>query len=138
MKNITLTHNEDTLNTEIKIIGEGLSLTNATLKPLYLKSTDVEDYYEFDISENEYEIINLKFKSNGDNCYDVFFIIKIIISDEKWANADETFKSNAKYQYIELGFNIESDGKIYEREKHFKKINHPSMQPFPLVELKDS
>ena len=118
---LTFSYNEDTLNTEIEILDEGLEIKNATLKISYLKSFDDEDYYEFDINENEYEISNLKFKSNGDNCYEVLFNAKITVSNEKWENADENFKKNAESGFIEVEFDIESNGTIYENEEHFEK-----------------
>ena len=118
---LTFAYNQDTLNTEIEILDEGLDIKNATLKISYLKSFDDEDYYEFDLNENEYEISNLKFKSNGDNCYEVLFNAKIKVSDEKWENADENFKKNAESGFIEVEFDLESSGTIYEIGDHFEK-----------------
>ena len=102
-------------------LDEDLDVKNATLKIAYLKSFDDEDYYEFDINENEYEISNLQFKSNGDNCYEVLFNAKIKVSDEKWNNADENFKKNAESGLIEVEFEIESNNIIYENGEHFEK-----------------
>lgn len=118
---LTFAYNQDTLNTEIEILDKGLDVKNATLKIYYLKSFDDEDYYEFDINEDEYEIRNLKFKSKGDNCYEVLFNAEIKVSDEKWGNADENFKKNAESGFIEVEFNLESNGTIYENEEHFEK-----------------
>ena len=118
---LTFAYNEDTSNTEIEILDEGLEVKNATLKICYLKSSDDEDYYEFDINEDEYEISNLQFKSNGDNCYEVLFNAKIKVSDEKWKNADENFKKNAESGFIEVEFDLESNDTIYENGDHFEK-----------------
>jgi len=121
MPSLTFAFNDDTLNTEIEILDESLKLVNATLKISYLKSFDDEDYYEFDIDENEYEITNLKFKNKDDNCYEILFDAKITVSNEKWDNADENFKKNAENGFIEVEFDIENNGKIYENEEHFEK-----------------
>lgn len=118
---LTFAYNEDTHNTEIETLDEDLDVKNATLKIAYLKSFDDEDYYEFDINENEYEISNLQFKSNDDNCYEVLFNAKIKVSDEKWNNADENFKKNAESGFIEVEFDLESNGTIYENGEHFEK-----------------
>ena len=40
---LTFAYNEDTLNTEIEILDEGLNVKNATLKIYYLKSSDDEE-----------------------------------------------------------------------------------------------
>ena len=121
MKILTFAYNEDTFNTIIEIFDGDLDVKKSTLKILYLKSFDDEDYYEFDINENEYEINNLKFKINGDNCYEVLFNAKIKVSDEKWENADENFKKNAESGFIEVEFDLESNGTIYENGEHFEK-----------------
>ena len=121
MPSLTFAFNDDTLNTEIEILDESLKLVNATLKISYLKSFDDEDYYEFDIDENEYEITNLKFKNKDDNCYEILFDAKSTVSNEKWDNADENFKKNAENGFIEVEFDIENNGKIYENEEHFEK-----------------
>mgnify|MGYP001162282770 CR=1 FL=1 len=121
MPSLTFAFNDDTLNTEIEILDETLKLVNATLKISYLKSFDDEDYYEFDIDENEYEITNLKFKNKDDNCYEILFDAKITVSNEKWDNADENFKKNEENGFIEAEFDIENNGKIYENEEHFEK-----------------
>ena len=118
---LTFAYNEDTHNTEIEILDEDLDVKNATLKIVYLKSFDDEDYYEFDINENEYEISNLQLKSNGDDCYEVLFNAEIKVSDEKWQNADENFKKNAESGFIEVEFDLESNGTIYEDGEHFEK-----------------
>ena len=118
---LTFAFNKDTHNSEIEILDDGLDVKNATLKISYLKSFDDEDYYEFDLNENEYEISNLKFKSEGGDCYEVLFNAKIEVSDEKWENADENFKKNAESGLIEVEFDLESNGTIYEDGEHFEK-----------------
>lgn len=118
---LTFAYNEDTANTIIEISDGDLDVKKSTLKILYLKSFDDEDYYEFDLNDNEYEISNLKFKSSGDNCYEVLFDAKIEVSDEKWGNADENFKKNAESGLIEVEFEIESNNIIYENGEHFEK-----------------
>ena len=70
---------------------------------------------------HEYEISNLQFKSNGDNCYEVLFNAKIKVSDEKWNNANENLKKNAESGFIEVEFDLESNGTIYENGEHFEK-----------------
>ena len=118
---LTFAFNEDTLNTEIEILDEALDIKNAILKIAYLKSFDDEDYYEFDIDENEYEITNLNFKSKNDNCYEVSFNAEVKISNEKWDNVDENFKKNAENGFIEVEFDLESNGEFYECGDHFEK-----------------
>ena len=84
------------------------------LKISYLKSSDDEDYYEFDIDEKECVISDLKFIKTSDNCYEIQFGAKIEISDEKWDGADKKFKENAQEGHIEgrqdidIGERIES------------------------------
>jgi hypothetical protein len=121
MTTLTFAFNEDTLNTEIEILDEALDIKYAILKIAYLKSFDDEDYYEFDIDENEYEITNLKFKSKSDNCYEVSFNAEVKISNEKWDNVDENFKKNAENGFIEVEFDLECNGELYECGDHFEK-----------------
>ena len=118
---LTFAYNEDTLNTVIEVLDEGLELKNVALNIVYLKSFDDEDYYEFDINKDEYEISNLEFRSNDDNCYEVLFSAKIIIKDDKWNNADENFKKNAESGFIEVEFDLENNGTKYENGEHFEK-----------------
>ena len=75
MKLLTFGFNEDTYNTQIEVLDETLDIKNASLKILYLQSFDDEDYYEFDIEENECEIKNLNFNNTGDNCYEIFLTL---------------------------------------------------------------
>lgn len=121
MTTLTFAFNEDTLNTEIEILDEALDINNSILKIAYLKSFNDEDYYEFDIDENEYEITNLKFKSKSGNCYEVLFNAEIKISNEKWDNVDENFKKNGENGFIEVEFDLESNGELYECGDHFEK-----------------
>ena len=93
------------------------------MKISYLKSFDDEDYYEFDINKDEYEISNLEFRSNDDNCYEVLFSAKIIIKDDKWNNADENFKKNAESGFIEVEFDLENNGEKIE-VKNGKNISN--------------
>ena len=103
---LTFAFNEDTFNTIIEIFDEDLDVKKSKLKILCIKSFDDEDYYEFDLNENEYEISNLKFKSSDDNCYELLFDAKIEISDEKWGNVDGNFVKNAENGLIEVEFDI--------------------------------
>tara|TARA_B100001063_G_C16748500_1_gene548918 strand:+ start:745 stop:1143 length:399 start_codon:yes stop_codon:yes gene_type:complete len=121
MKILTFGYNEDTLNTQIEILDESLNTKKATLNILCLKSFDDEDYYEFDIDEDEYEISNLKFNDLGNNCYEILFNASIKISDEKWENAENKFKKNAEDGFIEVEFDIECDNEMFEEGDHFEK-----------------
>ena len=121
MKLLTFAFNEDTYNTEIEVLDETLDIKNASLKILYLKSFDDEDYYEFDIEENECEIKNLQFNNTGDNCYEICFDAIIKIDDEKWNNADKNFKDNAENGLIEVEFDLECNDEVFEEGDHFEK-----------------
>jgi len=121
MKLLTFAFNEDTYNTEIKVLDETLDLKNASLKILYLKSFDDEDYYGFDIEENECEIKNLQFNNTGDNCYEICFDAIIKIDNVKWSNADKNFKDNAENSLIEVVFDLECGDRVFEEGDHFEK-----------------
>lgn len=121
MKLLTFGFNEDTYNTQIKVLDETLDIKNASLKILYLQSFDDEDYYEFDIEENECEIKNLKFNNTADNCYEIFFDAIIKIDDKKWSNADKNFIDNAESGLIEVVFGFECGDRVFEEGDHFEK-----------------
>ena len=60
MKTISFAYNEDTLNTEI-ILLEDFDINNAQLVVETIKSSDDDEYYELDLSEDDkQEISNLK------------------------------------------------------------------------------
>lgn len=60
MKTISFAYNEDTLNTEI-ILLEDFDINNAQLVVETIKSSDEDEYYELDLSEDDkQEISNLK------------------------------------------------------------------------------
>lgn len=121
MKLLTFGFNEDTYNTQIEVLDETLDIKNASLKILYLQSFDDEDYYEFDIEENECEIKNLNFNNTGDNSYEIFFDAIIKIDDEKWSNADKNFIDNAESGLIEVVFDLECGDRVFEEGDHFEK-----------------
>lgn len=121
MATLSFAFNEDTLNTTIEVLDESLDVNTAILKISYLKSSDDEDYYEFDIDEKECVISDLKFIKTSDNCYEIQFGAKIEISDEKWDGADKKFKENAQEGHIEVEFDLECDGEVFECWDSFEK-----------------
>ena len=121
MATLSFAFNEDTLNTTIEVLDESLDVNTAILKISYLKSSDDEDYYEFDIDEKECVISDLKFIKTSDNCYEIQFGAKIEISDEKWDGADKKFKENAQEGHIEVEFDLECDGEVFEGWDSFEK-----------------
>lgn len=52
MKTISFAYNEDTLNTEI-ILLEDFDINNAQLVVETIKSSDEDEYYELDLSEDD-------------------------------------------------------------------------------------
>ena len=100
---------------------EHIDLSKVKLNIECLKSFDDEDYYEVDLDKNEYEISKLNFKSTDNNTYEVTFDAKINLSEDKWQNVDEKFKKNALDGLIEVEFNLEQDGKLFEYEEGFLK-----------------
>lgn len=117
---LSFSFNNDTYNTEIDLL-EHIDLTKVKLNIECLKSFDDEDYYEVDLDKNEYEISKLNFKSTDNNTYEVTFDAKITLSEDKWQNVDEKFKKNALDGLIEVEFNLEQDGKLFEYEEGFLK-----------------
>ena len=118
---LSFSFNNDTYNTEIDLL-EHIDLTKVKLNIECLKSFDDEDYYEVDLDKNEYEISKLNFKSTDNNTYEVTFDAKINLSEDKWQNVDEKFKKNALDGLIEVEFNLEQDGKLFEYEEGFLKV----------------
>ena len=53
MPKISFAFNDDTSNTTIEILDDAMKIDNAVLKLSYLKASDDEDYYEFDLNEGE-------------------------------------------------------------------------------------
>tara|TARA_B110000967_G_C18419002_1_gene332904 strand:- start:37 stop:432 length:396 start_codon:yes stop_codon:yes gene_type:complete len=117
---LSFSFNNDTYNTEIDLL-EHIDLSKVKLNIECLKSFDDEDYYEVDLDKNEYEISKLNFKSTDNNTYEVTFDAKITLSEDKWQNVDEKFKKNALDGLIEVEFNLEQDGKLFEYEEGFLK-----------------
>ena len=117
---LSFSFNNDTYNTEIDLL-EHIDLSKVKLNIECLKSFDDEDYYEVDLDKNEYEITKLNFKSTDNNTYEVTFDAKITLSEDKWQNVDEKFKKNALDGLIEVEFNLEQDGKLFEYEEGFLK-----------------
>ena len=117
---LSFSFNNDTYNTEIDLL-EHIDLSKVKLNIECLKSFDDEDYYEVDLDKNEYEISKLNFKSTDNNTYEVTFDAKINLSEDKWQNVDEKFKKNALDGLIEVEFNLEQDGKLFEYEEGFLK-----------------
>jgi len=120
MTMLSFSFNNDTYNTEIDLL-EHIDLSKVKLNIECLKSFDDEDYYEVDLDKNEYEISKLNFKSTDNNTYEVTFDAKINLSEDKWQNVDEKFKKNALDGLIEVEFNLEQDGKLFEYEEGFLK-----------------
>ncbi len=120
MTMLSFSFNNDTYNTEIDLL-EHIDLSKVKLNIECLKSFDDEDYYEVDLDKNEYEISKLNFKSTDNNTYEVTFDAKITLSEDKWQNVDEKFKKNALDGLIEVEFNLEQDGKLFEYEEGFLK-----------------
>ena len=118
---LSFSFNNDTYNTEIDLL-EHIDLSKVKLNIECLKSFDDEDYYEVDLDKNEYEISKLNFKSTDNNTYEVTFDAKINLSEDKWQNVDEKFKKNALDGLIEVEFNLEQDGKLFEYEEGFLKV----------------
>jgi hypothetical protein len=121
MPKLTFSYNDDTTNTVIEVLEDNLKVKDSKLKITCLKSFDDEDYYEFDVNEDEYTINNLKFENKDDNCWEVKFEASIEIEDSKWQNADSNFKKNAEDGMIEVEFDLEVDGELYEENDHFEK-----------------
>ena len=117
---LSFSFNNDTYNTKIDLL-EHIDLSKVKLNIECLKSFDDEDYYEVDLDKNEYEISKLNFKSTDNNTYEVTFDAKITLSEDKWQNVDEKFKKNALDGLIEVEFNLEQDGKLFEFEEGFLK-----------------
>jgi|TARA_B110000261_G_C12796901_1_gene242710 hypothetical protein len=117
---LSFSFNNDTYNTKIDLL-EHIDLSKVKLNIECLKSFDDEDYYEVDLDKNEYEISKLNFKSTDNNTYEVTFDAKITLSEDKWQNVDEKFKKNALDGLIEVEFNLEQDGKLFEYEEGFLK-----------------
>ena len=117
---LSFSFNNDTYNTKIDLL-EHIDLSKVKLNIECLKSFDDEDYYEVDLDKNEYEISKLNFKSTDNNTYEVTFDAKITLSEDKWQNVDEKFKRNALDGLIEVEFNLEQDGKLFEYEEGFLK-----------------
>ncbi len=120
MTMLSFSFNNDTYNTEIDLL-EHIDLSKVKLNIECLKSFDDEDYYEVDLDKNEYEISKLNFKSTDNNTYEVTFDAKINLSEDKWQNVDAKFKKNALDGLIEVEFNLEQDGKLFEYEEGFLK-----------------
>ena len=117
---LNFSFNNDTYNTEIDLL-EQIDLSKVELNIECLKSFDDDDYYEFDLDNNEYEISKLKFNLTSNNTYEVTFEAKITLSEEKWQNVEENFKKNALGGLIEVEFNLEQDGVLFEYEEGFVK-----------------
>ena len=126
MPKLFFSYNDDTMNTVIEVLKDNLKVKDSKLKITCLKSFDDEDYYEFDVYEDEYTINNLKFENKDDNCWEVKFDALIEIEDSKWQNADSNFKKNAEDGMIEVEFDLEVMDKsynliLYEENDHFEK-----------------
>ena len=123
MPTLTFAFNDNTFNTNFEVLEEALmdKVKDAKLKITCLKSYDDDDYYEFDINEDECTISNLEFDDLNDNCWTVSYEAKITISKDKWENADSNFKKNAEDGMIEVDFDLEVDGELYELNDHFEK-----------------
>ena len=67
MPKLTFSYNDDTMNTVIEVLEDNLKVKDSKLKITCLKSFDDEDYYEFDVNEDEYTINNLKFENKDCN-----------------------------------------------------------------------
>ena len=123
MPTLTFAFNDDTVNTNFEVLEASLmdKVKDAKLKITCLKSYDDDDYYEFDINEDECTISNLEFDDLDDNCWAVSFEAKITVSKDKWEKADSNFKKNAEDGMIEVDFDLEVDGELYELNDHFEK-----------------
>ena len=120
MKTISFAYNEDTLNTEI-ILLEDFDINNAQLVVETIKSSDDDEYYELDLSEDDkQEISNLKFEKI-DDAYSISFDAKIILSDTRWEKADKKFKDCALNGLIEIDFSLKIGDEIFEEGDHFEK-----------------
>lgn len=120
MKTISFAYNEDTLNTEI-ILLEDFDINNAQLVVETIKSSDEDEYYELDLSEDDkQEISNLKFEKI-DDAYSISFDAKIILSDTRWEKADKKFKDCALNGLIEIDFSLKIGDEIFEEGDHFEK-----------------
>ena len=120
MKTISFAYNEDTLNTEI-ILLEDFDINNAQLVVETIKSSDDDEYYELDLSDDDkQEISNLKFEKI-DDAYSISFDAKIILSDTRWEKADKKFKDCALNGLIEIDFSLKIGDEIFEEGDHFEK-----------------
>ena len=120
MKTISFAYNEDTLNTEI-ILLEDFDINNAQLVVETIKSSDDDEYYELDLSEDDkQEISNLKFEKI-DDAYSISFDAKIILSDTRWEKADKKFKDCALNGLIEIDFSLKIGDEIFEEGDYFEK-----------------
>lgn len=125
MPSLTFSFNESSINTLIEIItpillDENLNVKDTKLKIASLKSFDDDNYYKYDINEDEYTINNLNFADRNNNYWEVTFGALIIIDDKKWKSVDNYFKKNAENGLIKVGFNLEIDGDIFEIDEHFE------------------
>ena len=100
---------------------EDFDINNAQLVVETIKSSDDDEYYELDLSDDDkQEISNLKFEKI-DDAYSISFDAKIILSDTRWEKADKKFKDCALNGLIEIDFSLKIGDEIFEEGDHFEK-----------------
>ena len=63
----------------------------------------------------------MKFEETEENCYELKFEASINIDEKRWDQADKKFKECAENGLIEVEFDIENNGDLFEFGDHFEK-----------------
>ena len=65
--------------------------------------------------------VSEKFEETEENCYELKFEASINIDEKRWDQADKKFKECAENGLIEVEFDIENNGDLFEFGDHFEK-----------------